>query len=70
MIISSHKQPKASNKLINYLQQKVGLTDDALNLGLRQSELEQAPLPIILWTYGLITIEQLDNIIQFQSNIK
>ena len=70
MIISSHKQPKPSNLLINYLQQKIGLTDDALSLGLRQAELEQAPLPIILWTYGLITIEQLDVIIEFQSNIK
>ena len=58
MIVTSHSQVKPSQKLLKFLGQKIGLTDNAINLGIRQSEIEQSPLPIILWSFGLITLEQ------------
>jgi DNA-binding response OmpR family regulator len=45
--------------LLRYLRQDLGLSDNALELGLKQSQLEQAPLPAVLWRYGLISVEQL-----------
>ena len=40
----------------------------ALNLGLRQAELEQAPLPIVLWSFGLLSLEQLQQVLDWQDN--
>jgi hypothetical protein len=36
-------------------------------LGLRQSEQEQAPLPVVLWRFGLITLEQFDQVLGWQA---
>jgi len=32
----------------------------------RQAQLEQAPLPVVLWRYGLISLEQFDRILTWQ----
>ena len=45
-----------------------GLSESALGMGLRQSQLEQAPLPVVLWRYGLITLEQLDAVWAWQES--
>ena len=55
-------------KLLNFLKQKVGLSEEAINLGLRQSELEQAPLPIILWSFGLITLKQYQDVLNWEKD--
>ncbi|MGA0989896.1 MAG: DUF2949 domain-containing protein [Vulcanococcus sp.] len=44
----------------------MGLSENALGLGLKQSQLEQAPLPVVLWRFGLISLEQLDQVLQWQ----
>ncbi len=67
MVISSHTQPTASPQLINFLQQKLGLSENALTLGLRQSEVEQAPLPVVLWSFGLITLSQLQQVLDWEA---
>ena len=68
MIITNHTQPKASVEVVNYIQQKIGLNPKALELGLRQSDLEQAPLPIVLWSFGLLSITQYMKVIDWQKN--
>jgi hypothetical protein len=30
--------------------------------------LEQAPLPAVLWRYGLISLDQLDQVLSWQDN--
>ena len=42
MVISSSPQPPPSPALLRYLRHELGLSDNALQLGLRQSEQEQA----------------------------
>ena len=37
-----------------------------LDLGLKQASLEQAPLPAVLWRFGLISLEQLDQVLAWQ----
>jgi hypothetical protein len=35
-------------------------------LGLRQAQLEQAPLAVVLWRFGLISLEQFDQLLLWQ----
>ena len=66
MVISSQPQPAPSTELLDFLQQRLGLSGSALTLGLRQAELEQAPLPIVLWSFGLLSLDQLQQVFDWQ----
>ncbi|MFL0729407.1 MAG: DUF2949 domain-containing protein [Prochlorococcus sp.] len=68
MVISSHPQPSVSPQLLQFLQQKIGLSEKAINLGLRQAELEQAPLPIVLWSFGLLSLAQYQQVLDWQND--
>ena len=67
VVLSSHSQAAASAQLLDFLQRKLGLSRSAINLGLRQSELEQAPLPVVLWSFGLLSLEQLQQVLDWQN---
>jgi hypothetical protein len=49
-------------KLLNYLRDELFLSSDSINLALKHIEQDPGPLPMILWHYGLISIEQLSKI--------
>ena len=49
-------------RLIEYLEQEMGLSKEAIALAVRQAGALPNLLPIALWKYGLITAEQLDQI--------
>ena len=66
MVISSDPQPKPSAELLAYLQGKLGLSTSAINLGLRQAELEQAPLPVVLWSFGLLSLQGYQDVLDWQ----
>ena len=66
MVISSDPQPTASAALLAYLQGKLGLSLSAINLGLRQAELEQAPLPVVLWSFGLLSLQGYQDVLEWQ----
>ena len=66
MVICGHPQPSAPEDLEQFLLRRVGLSLNALQLGLRQAELEQAPLPIVLWSFGLLNLEQLQTVLDWQ----
>lgn len=68
MVISNCRQPPPSAELLAFLRHQIGLSEGAVDLGLRQSALEQAPLPAVLWRYGLITLDQLDQVLSWQDN--
>jgi len=51
---------------LDFLQQRLGLSSNALTLGLRQAELEQAPLPVVLWSFGLLSLDQLQQVLDWQ----
>jgi len=57
-VFSSDAQPQPSPQLLQFLREQLGLSDNALKLGQRQAELEQAPLPIVLWSFGLLNLSQ------------
>ena len=53
----------ATDELCSYIINKLGISKNALELGLKRSYLNNAPLPIVMWSYGLITTNQLKMIL-------
>ena len=49
-------------KLIEFLQDELGLSSASISMALKQSEQDSGPLHMVLWRYGLITLEQLERI--------
>ena len=41
---------------------EIGLEESSVQLGLKLSVENNTPLPILLWSYGLLTIEELDEL--------
>ena len=68
MVMSSQRQPAATDALLHFLQRRLGLSPSALELGQRQAELEQAPLPIVLWSFGLLSLQQLEDVFDWQNS--
>jgi len=52
-------------EMIIYLFNEVGLDDSSIELGLKLSIKNNTPLPILLWSYGMLTIEELDKLYSF-----
>lgn len=50
------------SSLIQFLQTDLNLSDASLNLVRRHRDFNEGNLPMLLWQYGLINIEQLDGI--------
>ena len=54
--------PSTYPRLIRFLQDDLAISTASLAVALRHREQDPGPLPMILWQYGLITLEQLDQI--------
>ena len=54
-----------TREMIIYLFNVVGLDESSIELGLRLSIKNNTPLPILLWSYGMLTIEELDKLYSF-----
>ena len=54
-----------SRELIFYLLNVVGLEESSIELGIKLSIKNNIPLPILLWSYGMLTIEELDKLYSF-----
>ena len=63
MINTSNSINPPSDELCNFIIEKLGISQSALDLGLKRCSLENSPLPIVMWTYGLITLSQLNLIL-------
>ena len=57
-----------SEELCNFIIDKLGISQEALELGIKRSCLENSPLPIVMWSYGLITLSQLNIILLWLNN--
>ena len=52
-------------EMIIYLIFEVGLDESSIELGLKLSKKNNTPLPILLWSYGMLTIDELDKLYSF-----
>ena len=55
----------SNRKIISFLIEKIGLEESTIELGLKLSFKNNTPLPILLWSYGILTIEELDYLYTF-----
>ena len=54
-----------SIEMIFYLNNELGLEESSIELGIKLSIKNNTPLPILLWSYGMLTIEELDKLYSF-----
>ena len=54
-----------SREMIIYLFNVLGLDESSIVLGIKLSIKNNTPLPILLWSYGMLTIEELDKLYSF-----
>ena len=52
-------------EMIIYLINEVGLEESSIELGLKLAFKNNTPLPVLLWNYGILTIEELDELYTF-----
>ncbi len=51
--------------IIIFLFDEIGLDEKSIELGIKLSLQNKTPLPILLWSYGMLTIEELDKLYSF-----
>jgi hypothetical protein len=56
MTVSNHAN------LIRFLQEELSIAPSSIQVALKHCEQDPGPLPMILWQYGLVTLEQLEQI--------
>ena len=52
-------------EMIIYLINELGIEESSIELGLKLSKKNNTQLPILLWSYGMLTIEELDELYSF-----
>ena len=68
MINTSKPINPPSDDLCNLIIDKLAINKSALELGIKRSKLENSPLPIVMWSYGLISLYQLYLILSWQKD--
>ncbi|HBB33608.1 MAG TPA: hypothetical protein DDZ80_00715 [Cyanobacteria bacterium UBA8803] len=64
------KLSKKDIQLINFLQDKLMVSASGIALALRCRQKNWGSLPIILWQYGLVSLQQLDQIWEWQQTVE
>ena len=68
MINTSKPINPPNDELCEFIIDKLGVSQSALELGIKRSNIENTPLPIVMWSYGLITLSQLNMILTWQKD--
>ena len=66
MIDTSKPINPPSDDLCEFIIDKLGISRSALELGIKRSRLENSPLPIVMWSYGLLSLDDLHKILEWQ----
>ncbi|MGA7935083.1 MAG: DUF2949 domain-containing protein [Kovacikia sp.] len=56
-------------QLIEFLQQELSISAEEIGVVMRRQESPIPQMPILLWQYGLITIQQLEKIFDWQEQV-
>lgn len=54
--------PANYSEFLRFLQEELAISTDSIEIAQRRREQDPGPLPMILWQYGLVTLQQLDKI--------
>lgn len=58
----------SDTEFINFLQTELAISPASIGVMLRHRESDFAPLPMILWQYGLVSLDQLTQIFDWSDN--
>lgn len=61
-------KPTIYSNFIKFLKEELALSNDSIETVQRSVEEHPAPIPMILWQYGLVTLEELDRIYDWLHN--
>lgn len=53
-------KPAIYATFIKFLKEELALSNDSIKIVQKSVEEHPAPIPMILWQYGLVTLEELD----------
>ena len=67
MINTSQPINPPSEDLCNFIINRFGINESAIEMGIKRSILENSPLPVVMWSYGLLTLDQLEIILSWQT---
>jgi hypothetical protein len=56
---------ESNSNLLQYLRDELAIDRDGLNLALHKRQRSSDPLPMLLWQYGFISIDQLQSILDW-----
>lgn len=59
---------KKDVELIDFLHNELELSRKDIAIALRHREVDPAPLPMLLWQYGLVNLEELERILDWLHN--
>ena len=54
-----------NKEMIIYLFNEVGLKESSIELGIKLSKKNNTTLPVLLWSFGMLTDEELDKLYSF-----
>mgnify|MGYP001378992615 CR=1 FL=1 len=67
MINTSQPINPPSEELCNFIIDRFGINDSEIEMGIKRSKLENSPLPVVMWSYGLLNLDQLEIILSWQT---
>ncbi|MBD1843234.1 DUF2949 domain-containing protein [Cyanobacteria bacterium FACHB-63] len=53
---------ESDSRLVRYLKEELAVPDESIELAMRHCEQERGTLPMVLWRYGFVSIDQLNQI--------
>ncbi|MEP0919380.1 DUF2949 domain-containing protein [Leptolyngbya sp. DQ-M1] len=62
-------ETKKRSELIRFLREELALPISTIDFAVKHSQPELAPLPMVLWQYGLVTLNQLDQIFDWLEKV-
>jgi hypothetical protein len=70
-VLSSETSEQATEptdtQLIRYLKEELAVPENSIELALRHCEQERGTLPMVLWRYGFVSIDQLNQIFDWMA---
>lgn len=61
-------KPSRLFRLIRFLRKELSIPKESIAVAMRQGEPAPHLLPIVLWQYGLVTLDQLNQILDWLEN--
>ena len=61
-------KPAMYTNFVKFLKEDLSLSSDSIKVVQRAVEENPGPIPMVLWQYGLVTLEELDRIYDWLHN--